>query len=480
MQNMPATEATKHFFICGATGSGKSTAIQLFLQSIAPRFRADNSAAEQLILFDAKSDMIPALAAMGLGPEHENVWILNPFDARSAVWNLAEAMTSPSLARHFATLLVPPEPRSTAPYFSDAARDIVYAVILGLNAVHPRHWTLRDLLCALESRRHIEGVAAHDPRAKLLVERHLEDTHHSPNVLSTIGTKVGPLEQVAALWGSSGTARPFSIPKFLERPGVLILGNDAVLRDSFWPINAILLKSLAQHILRGSNSRNPRYWFVLDEFRAMERVDCIHDLLNRGRSKGASVLLGIQSVEGLEEVYQNGTHDILSQCAYKSFLRAGGPKTAAWAEQFFGKVRRTEASYSESSGAGGNSSSIQHAVRERSLFEASFFLSLPFCGLGGEHVSVNDVPWQDCTFVTRRRFDELLSWCKKPDETLVPAVMPRLQVDEQTMRSWSSDEEKYYCLPPESPKSQTDQQRSTSEGAKAPTRIPGRKKKPNT
>ena len=74
------------------------------------------------------------------------------------------------------------------------------------------------------------------------------------------------------------------------------MDNDPVLKESIWPINALLLKALTQEILRGPNSSQPRHWFVLDEFRAMENVDCVHDLLNRGRSKGASVLLGIQSI----------------------------------------------------------------------------------------------------------------------------------------------------------------------------------------
>jgi hypothetical protein len=31
---------------------------------------------------------------------------------------------------------------------------------------------------------------------------------------------------------------------------VLVLGNDPVLRDSIWPINALLLEALTQEILR--------------------------------------------------------------------------------------------------------------------------------------------------------------------------------------------------------------------------------------
>src|SRR5438093_9378703 len=48
MRNLPVGEASKHFFICGASGSGTSTVIQLFLQSIAPRLHQGRTQPEQL------------------------------------------------------------------------------------------------------------------------------------------------------------------------------------------------------------------------------------------------------------------------------------------------------------------------------------------------------------------------------------------------------------------------------------------------
>jgi Type IV secretion-system coupling protein DNA-binding domain len=107
MHNIPIREATRHFLVCGTTGSGKTTAIRLFLQSIANRFHKERGCPEQLIVFDAKGDMIPILAGLGLKPTEENVCIMNPFDARSKVWNFADGVQEPAMARHLATLLIP-------------------------------------------------------------------------------------------------------------------------------------------------------------------------------------------------------------------------------------------------------------------------------------------------------------------------------------------------------------------------------------
>ena len=482
LRNVPATEAPKHFMICGTTGSGKTTAIELFLRSIAPRFQAGRQPPEQLILFDAKCDVMPLLAALGLRRDAGNVWLLNPIDRRSASWNLGEAIDSPVMARHLATLLVPEERHSSAPYFADAGREIVYAVLLALNRIAGEDWDLRDVLCALDSPAHIRAVTARHPRAKVLAERILEDTLHGSGVLSTLGSKLGRFEQVAALWHTNQPPKPFSLRKFLKTSGVLVLGNDPLLRESFWPINAILLRSLTQEILGRRNTLQPRHWFVLDEFRAMERVDSIHELLNRGRSKGASVLLGIQSVEGLLEIYgEHGANDILTQCAHKTFLRAGGPKTAEWAEKFFGQVRRTEAVHGEQRGPGGHSKSVQYALHERPLFLGSFFLDLPFPRAGEEFVAVHDVPWLKRILITRRPFDQLLAWNQKPDnlEDLEPSVERRTDPSEQTLQPWTRDEELFYCghstQPKEDRQSQNEsRRRQRTQQKKAGAKLPSR------
>ena len=441
MRNLPATEAVKHFMIGGVVGAGKTTAVDLFLQSLAPRFRADRPTPEQLIVFDAKRDILPTLAGMGLRPEDENVWILNPFDTRGAVWNLAEATKAPAMARYLATLLVPPEPQSTSPFFSTAARDLVIYVIWGLNTIMGSRWSFRDLLCALDSKEHIEAVTAPHPRARRLAASILCDDKHAFGVLSTLSTKLSRFEEVAALWHSRAHGRRFVLQDFLKKPGVLVLGYDPVLNESLWPVNAMLLKALTDEILRGPNTRQPRHWFVLDEFRAMEKVDSIHNLLNRGRSKGASVLIALQSTEGLIDVHgEHRAADILSACANKTILRLGDPKTAEWAEKYFGKIRRREEVVTESfGGQGGHSTSIQHSLQDRSVLLASYFMNLPLTGPGRPFKAVNDVPWLDSTLITDRSFDEINAWRLVPDQN-VDAFVPDENPEAQTLKEWTEAE----------------------------------------
>lgn len=445
MENLPIAEAVKHFLLCGTVGSGKTTNIQLFLQSIAPRFQEGFDHAEQLIVFDAKGDMVQRLAALGLSDDDSNFYILNPFDTRAAVLNFGKIISTPALARYFAALIIPEEKRSNAPYFSNAARDILCWVIIALQQSRKAEgWTLRDLLCACESKININGIAKRHPaRATAMIERYTSDDKHIHSVLSHMATRLGVLEEVAALWHTAKSGKEFSIKNFLKKRGVLVLGFDPVLNESLWPINAIILQALTNEILRSSETQPgepPRHWFVLDEFRAMERLQCITNLMNRGRSKGASVLLGIQSIEGIIEVYgEQAANDILGLCTTKTFLRAGGPITAEWAERHFNKVRYLE----RSTGYSGSGYSYQDHVQDRPLFLASTFLNLPMPFRGGPYSCISDVPCFGESLLTERPFDVLLDLCASPVETGENYL--REDADEQILTSWGPDEEEDFC-----------------------------------
>ena len=472
MRNIPEKYATQNLLVCGIVGSGKTTVIQLFLQSIAQRFQPHRARPEQLIVFDAKGDALPRLAALGLHEGQENFWIMNPADVRSAAWSFGDAAQTPLMARQIAALLVPEEKNSSAPYFADAAREIIYAVILGLHEAMRCNWTLRDLLCALESKEHILSITRRQPRARVIAERIFADEKHAFGALSTLGTKLGPYEQVAALWHSSSKRERFSVEKFLSRPGVLVLGNDPALKDSLWPINAILLKALTQEILRGEETQRPRHWFLLDEFPAMNRVECIHDLLNRGRSKGASVLLGFQSIEGLSNIYgENAANEIMGQCAHKTFLRVGSPKTAEWAESYFGKVRAVETTESVSiNHINERTVTYSQTRQDRSVLLASTFLDLPLPVQGGAFVSINDVPSYRATFINSHLFDHVLSMCAQSAD--VPAFAPRSEVSDQYLDPWNESEAAAFCQEAEDADSNSARKKPRPKASDFPTRRP--------
>jgi hypothetical protein len=480
MNNIPANAATKNFLIMGTVGTGKSIAIQLFVQSIADRFRVEREDPQQLIIFDGKCDIVPTLAAMGFSLKDDNVWLINPCDERSAVWDLANYASSPVMARHLAAQFIPAETKSSAPYYWQTARRLLHATILALSK-RSDDWTLRDLLCAVDSWEHIQQVTACLPRAHRVVKGIMGDDQHAGGVLSTIQTKLDPFEEAAALWHTAKDPKKFSIETFLSRSGVLILGHDPVLYESIGPINRLILKTLTEHILRVPvNIHHPRHWFIFDEFTGMGKVEIIHELLNRGRSKGASVLIGLQGVEGIreEKLYgQKGANDMLEMCGSKTFLRAGGPATAEYMVTTIGTYRRVEPVFSETWTEQGYQSSVQYQVAERTVFVSNFFTDvLPFTGPGLPYVAVSDLPSLNSTLITRRSFDEVFSWMKKPDEK-TDALRPRADAADQLVKPWSETEEEKYCS---APTSTTESKKGADEGPKPPRRGDRFRNRPGT
>ncbi|MHC1763399.1 MAG: type IV secretion system DNA-binding domain-containing protein [Verrucomicrobiia bacterium] len=485
LHNLLLKAATEHMACIGTIGSGKTTLIRLFLQSIAPRVRADwPGPPEQLVVFDSKFDAIPILAGMGLHPDSPNVYIFNPHDERSVSWNMADLAQTPLLARHLAALLVPEEKQATAPFFASSARDLIYAIILGLNVAKGNRWTFRDLICAIDTPERIRKVTARHPRAEVIAARILNDKRHAFGVHASLATKLVQFEPVAALWHSSESKRSFSISEFIKKPGVLILGGDPILKDTLEPINALVLKALEQEILRLPDADTPRHWFCLDEFASMGKVEGIRDLLRLGRSKGVSVLLGVHGTEGLIEKYdENVAEEILGLCTYKTFLRASSPKSAKWAEDYFGQERRMEEIYGESWTKGEKTESFTYELKDRSVLLASTFSDMPLPEPGTLFHAISDVPCLRSTLISTRWFDDMLTRWRK-GKGKAPPLIPRDQVEAQTLAPWEPEEERDFYGEEEpgkkkiAAKSETESEAGLDKKSKDPTKELPDKREP--
>ena len=122
-------------------------------------------------------------------------------------------------------------------------------------------------------------------------------------------------------------------------------------RSALDRVNRLIFRRLAELILAEPDSETKRTYIVLDELREAGKLDGLHSLLVRGRSKGASVVMTFQEIEGLREVYgEKVAHEITGQCANKVFLRLGSPQTAEWASSFFGEQEWIEVRRSRSEG----------------------------------------------------------------------------------------------------------------------------------
>jgi len=462
MHDISVQAAGRHMLIIGAPGSGKTVSIELFLQSLVHRLRAPvgDAPPEKLVLLDVKGTFFSFLTHQGV-PE-EDIYFLDPFDERTTPWNIAKDITGDAAAQNLAALIIPAEPNASTSYFWQAAQRTVWAAIVALNGLHPGCWTLRDLINALSSPENIKRLVSRVPRARIKADPYLKDTLHFPSVFTTIATKASRLETVAALWHQTKTDKQFSITDWFSndpakrRHGVLLLGHRPKFLEALNPINGLLLRMISDELQSWPDVSQPHTWIVLDEFRWMKEVDCMAELLGVGRSKGASILLGIQDVSGMRVAYgPDRTDEILGLCENKTFLRVGNSATAEWASKYFGDRESTETKVSHTYGKD-NSVTYAKDVVKRALFLDGEFLNLeaPENQPGSRIQGIHHVPFVGDPYSTDEDAQVVYAMNRKPSKEHA-AKFPNQKTrpdSDQILLPWTPAEENAILGPlPETP-----------------------------
>ncbi|MEI7578329.1 MAG: type IV secretion system DNA-binding domain-containing protein [Armatimonadota bacterium] len=298
------------------------------------------------LIFDAKLEAIPQLYGMGVtAPIH----IFNPFDERAVAWDMSKDITEPATAKQIASIFIPEEKNASQPFFADASRQLLEGVMVAFILTRPGDWTFRDILVTLKSDKLLAGVLSSTPVTQHLVETYLANDRESRSVMATLASKVGSFDVVAALWEKA--ERKLSLKDWLESESILVLGHDEAYRSSLDILNRVIFKRLVELLLSGPSTKTGRTWFFLDEIKDAGNLDSLGALMNRGRSFGACVVLGLQDIEGFQESFgEKPAESILGLCATKVILRVDSTKTAKWSEEVFGKSETIELKDSASVG----------------------------------------------------------------------------------------------------------------------------------
>ena len=437
---LPTRAACGHFAFIGTTGSGKTILQRLLLQSVLPVIGTGQGC--RALVYDAKQDSLPLIGGMSPGSP---VRILHPSDRRASAWDMAVDITGPNAALQVATMLIPRSKNDTNPFFANAARHLLFGVLLGLIRFAPGRWTFRQLLLIARDPARLESALRLDESTRhLLLYFNHEGTFQ--NIVSTILTCTAPYETVAAAWDRA--SHRLSLRGWLEEESVLVLGNDEANRAAVDTLNRMVFQRLAELILAGPETqpeKGSRTWLFLDEVREMGRLEGLSRLLTKGRSKGAAVVLGLQDVAGLRDVYgREVAEEILGQCNAKVILRLNSPDTADWASRLFGHCEILESATTESRSrsfrfpgwdTGGNHGrSVSSSIARREAVLDSEFLDLPETtranGLTGLFLSPSTGGFRDTIpgdWIARR--------LQSPDRA-IPESIPRPESD-QYLRPWS-------------------------------------------
>jgi hypothetical protein len=233
LRHLPFSDATQRFLVIGSPGSGKTTLLELLMRSVlgyvvTPGFN------HRALIYDAKRDMLPILAGMGLTVETEagrlpEVRTLNPFDTRGFAWDMAKDIDCPAAALQVATILIPQEAKSSQPFFSDAARQLLYAVMLRFLDENIKDWTLRQVILILKNGKRLRALLRSSKLTADLATTYFGNTDLNASILTTVDTKLLHLEIVAALWDQARKeGRTFSLVDWVNRDGSRIFSEQAI------------------------------------------------------------------------------------------------------------------------------------------------------------------------------------------------------------------------------------------------------------
>ena len=376
---------TRHIMVMGSIGAGKTQVIRNIVKSILARF--SKSKADRLIVYDNKSDFtagVPIPEKMitvpgpngemiqkSAPPEDQDYILLAPWDERTYAWDVAKDVLNDVDAVEICKRIIP---SSDDPFWSNAAREVLVAVFIKLQQERGTNWSWKDIYEEIgDADKIANAVLTYNSAMGSLFRDPTSKTAQS--VLTTLATFALTIRLLTQAWDNVNplTGQTYEegrhIPKISLREWALmpeVRQRVVILQGN--KRYATLEKSFIQSIISAfgaimnspemTDSPNRRIWFILDEFPQLGKLEDFAPYLEVGRSKGLCVILGLQDMAQLREIYKRETADVWAAiCGTFIICRSQGVETLDWIKKFAGD--RTIKRWTRSTGKGGGSRSEQ-------------------------------------------------------------------------------------------------------------------------
>jgi len=291
---IPLKREVRHFMIYGSVGSGKT-------QTITPMMIAAIDRGDRLFVVDLKGDYSALLPG--------NPLILAPWDSRSTPWDIASDICDKAAAREFAAGII--QESTGSPMWSNSARAVLVGCILKLVSEKPFAWGFADLaelaFCGdLEffqqtmAKFFLEGLAAVSGSSVT-----------TSGIIINMTSYLSIISDLAEAWphpptpGNSFCFRQWLVDDNSPHRTVLLAANGRFQNMQIGLARALL--NLASQTISDPSqvgeSSTRKLWFYLDEFPQLRDVSSVGVLLEIGRSKGVRVVLGVQDISQLKDIY---------------------------------------------------------------------------------------------------------------------------------------------------------------------------------
>jgi type IV secretory pathway TraG/TraD family ATPase VirD4 len=316
-------DEVKHFKFIGTTGTGKSTAIRELLEAALAR-------GDRAVIADPDGGYLRRF----FQPARGDV-ILNPFEARSARWDLFGEIGTDYDVEQLARSLIPDHEGSDRSW-RGYARTFFSAVTSQAHAAGSRDVQELYRLLVVAGTGELRTLVAGTP-AQPFLEEH--NGRMFDSIRSVTSSAVSALDYVARQRSAPLAVRAW-VRGEQHAGGVLFLpyraGQIAALRST---ISAWMRLAIFETMNREEGAAP--LWFVVDELDALGQIDGLKDALARLRKFGGRCVLGFQSVAQVSSTYGSGeAQTLVENCGNSLILRCSGSEhggTSQFASRLIGE-----------------------------------------------------------------------------------------------------------------------------------------------
>lgn len=350
----PRSFEETHQIVVGTTGSGKTQLIKRFLNPLLDR-------KDKIFLYDSKGDYVDEY----LDPTQSI--LISPFYREGVAWDAANDIATEPQAVQFCNSLIPIPLEKKDSEWPEAARQLVIGGLLKVMAEKPGEWTFEDLFALVSSKEKLVAACrSYRPEALNVVGADIGDKQ-TAGIFMSIATATSNLKYLAAAWKNS--TKKVSIRRWVstqeEKKRMLIVKGHESYRFLDKMLVAHISDLLIETVLslpdinssktvktrrKGPNGNiNRSIWIVNDEFGDMPKIPRLKTALEKGRSKGLKVLLGMQSIYQIKASYGKEYEVILDNIGTWFIGLTVGRDTARYFAESFGEKRVLKNSFSVNS-----------------------------------------------------------------------------------------------------------------------------------
>lgn len=301
-----------HTLAMGDSGAGKSQLLFQYLDYIQSR-------GEIAVVLDSQREFLPTYFN-----EQRGDWVLNPKDQRCPYWNIFDEVTDEADATAVTNSLFP-EPPSQLNKFFHTGKVAIFSWLLAYGKAPEGGRPTTALMGHWLA--HPEEI---DKQVKGTELEHMLTKNAPPQRAGFLGELNEAAKPLRMMPTTAECRRQLSIRDWCAAPtGWIFVTNTQDTRDALRPLQSMWLDLIILRLLSiGKQIGRTRVWIILDELASLQTLPQLHTAITESRKSGNPLVIGIQNMAQLEDLYGKKSETIFSQAYTKFVLPTTEPRSA--------------------------------------------------------------------------------------------------------------------------------------------------------